>query len=204
MVARPVRGMSGSAVVGVMIEAWPSTTLPPCDRLRPARRRCSAAIFIFSRVASSICGSDCATAGRRHAVGLRQHDVEARSRRRRPCCSFSTSSAIRVRGHGHCPSACRLASSISTITTGRSVGIARLQHLIEIEIAQPQILAACAGSQMRSATKPASIRKPTVRRTPNQCRMPKLVAERDALLALLTALFADREPPFVEAARSAA
>ena len=47
-------------------------------------------------------------------------------------------SATRVRGHGHWPSLRRLASSISTMTTGRCVGVARLDHLKEIEGPQPQ------------------------------------------------------------------
>jgi hypothetical protein len=36
--------------------------------------------------------------------------------------SFSTSWAMIVRGHGHCPIAARLLSSISTIATGEFVG----------------------------------------------------------------------------------
>ena len=72
----------------------------------------------------------------------------ARRRRRRSrwprrpiLVSLLTRSATTVRGHGHCPIALRLASSMSTMTTGRSVCFARPQHLKQIEgPRQPQFL----------------------------------------------------------------
>ena len=51
-----------------------------------------------------------------------------------------TRSATVVRGHGHWPIALRLASSISTMTTGRDRLRARAEHLEQIEGAQPQFL----------------------------------------------------------------
>ena len=53
--------------------------------------------------------------------------------------SRSIRSATSVRGHGHCPSARRLSSSISTMTTGFDGRNAGLEDLIEVEAAQPQV-----------------------------------------------------------------
>ena len=61
-------------------------------------------------------GNRAATCGR-----ARQRRYRSRSRRRPPRVMRVTRSATSVRGHGHCPISFRLASSISTMTTGRTV-----------------------------------------------------------------------------------
>ena len=90
--------------------------------------------------------------GRVETVGLREHRVERDHDRAEPG-QFGDEVAIRVRGHGHCPSFSGLLSSISTMVTGRAVFLRGSMRWNASNVLT-RISSTGAGSAMRSAANP--------------------------------------------------